>query len=62
MFIAEGIGIMESESTFTVTDQREREIIWDALVEYKNLSGSSEDVAAIDELIERVSRTFSWMR
>lgn len=53
---------MENESTFTVTDQREREIIWDALSEYKALSGSSEDAAMIDELIERVSRTFSWMR
>jgi hypothetical protein len=62
MFIAEGIEIMESESTFTVSDQREREIIWDALSEYKKLSGSSEDAAQIDELIERVSRTFSWMR
>lgn len=53
---------MENESTFTVTDQREREIIWDALTEYKALSGSSEDAAVIDEMIERVSRTFSWMR
>jgi len=61
MFNGEGIGIMENESTFTVTDQREREIIWAALDEYKALCGSSEDVKAIDELIDRVSRTFSWM-
>jgi hypothetical protein len=53
---------MKNESIFTATDQRERELIWDALVEYKKLGILSDSEMLVDGMIERVSRTFSWVR
>ncbi len=47
---------------FTASDQREREIIWDALGEYqKSIMLDPEAGAALAAMIERVSQTFSWV-
>ena len=51
------------ENTFTASDQREREIIWDALAEYrKTFELDLEATEAVAAMIERVSGTFAWMR
>lgn len=48
------------ENTFVAADQTEREIIWDALNEYRK--EHPEYTVAVSEMIERVSQTFSWVR
>lgn len=48
------------ENTFVATDQTEREIIWDALNEYRK--DHPEHMDTLSEMIERVSQTFSWVR
>lgn len=47
---------------FTATDQLERELIWDALVDYREASADETTRAAVQVMIDRVSSTFSWMR
>lgn len=54
-----------SENTFTVTEQLERELLWDALESYKEsgLANDNEEARlAVDAMIQRVSQTFSWNR
>lgn len=53
---------MPDENTFTATDQLERELIWDALVDYKSNSADPDTCAAVQIMIDRVQSTFEWMR
>jgi hypothetical protein len=46
--------------TFVASDQVERELIWDALASYQHADPAY--AATVQELIERVSHTFSWVR
>lgn len=51
------------EDTFTASDQRERELIWDALDQYRQTNAfEPESELAIDAMVKRIEGTFSWMR
>lgn len=50
----------EDLDTFVATDQVERELIWDALASYHH--DDPAYAATVQELIKRVSHTFSWVR
>ena len=47
-----------NENTFTAADQLERELLWDALVEYQ--ANRPDQTEVISEMINRVAQTFSW--
>lgn len=46
---------------FSTESQREREIIWSALVDYRGTLDEELSIQACDAMIERVKNTFSWM-
>lgn len=51
---------MNDENTFVASDQLERELLWDALAEYRK--DHPEHTETLSGMIGRVEKTFSWAR